>query len=598
LCYLKKIIMNKIELVFTPSNYNLEYDETISFCNDEIMCSFVYNNLLILGYSDGKIQIINIDNYELEKTLEYHKGCVYSLFVDNDELFSVSADKTIRCYDLEKNKLKYSILAHNNQIYSIFVKDNYFVTSSLDRTIKIWDRENKKILSQIITGEKTAWSLIIKDDKVYSGFSDGSIKIWELSSGRLLFGLHEHEAGITNIIRKENHFISSSKDGKIKIYDNDNNLTLIKNIDVSKYQVGNIFFDSGNLISISDDKAIKVFDSNYQEINSLSLKNSFSNIVSTFDKIICSGNDGKINIINKIPKYSCENIDLNFNIPKKSPFDTKEEYDEKRNYEYNKFLEKIIAYDYIKIGHVEIIPENYDIDNLSFKIKVKVTCIKVKVFSKILDSFFANLKISPEEAKNISKKTVRNLYIKYSFGEKLTYELIINDGYKKYILEIDNKIEKKDKFDLSKDRLKINKIIYDLPYKIAQSISKNTCNNIDISDTFRNPFENTNDFYKRISNKLLNYKEINIGKIDLISEEYSIEKEVFPIKILVTCEKILNIINLDKKYDSFIKIDRFSAKALYEENAQTNLYICFLIQDNKLYFELFIYFDNKKFFVS
>ncbi|MFN8673789.1 MAG: WD40 repeat domain-containing protein [Candidatus Sericytochromatia bacterium] len=582
---------------FSPSNYSFYIDKIISFHDQDITSSCVSDNLLFVSYVDGTIQIISLENYKLLAHFTYHKGCVYSIALDNNLLYSVSSDKTIRCYDLENNKLKYAILAHNNHIYNIFIEGNFFVTSSLDRTIKIWDKENKKLIKEINTENKTAWVVKIKENKIFAGFSDGNIKIWDLNSGELLAENKDHSAGITTFDFYEHYLFSASKDGTIKIYDI-NDFELKRSVEISKYSINSFAFDDDRLIANLDDKGMKLINYAFEETEVIFTKNFVHSVLNYYSRIISSGNDGIITIINKIPKYNNYNIDLNFEEPKKSPFETELEYQNRKNDDYNIFIARLLSYDYINIGEVEILPENYDINTSNFNIKVKITADKIQNFSNLPKVFNTTIQLSPDEAKSLATKTIRELYIQYFHEKDLDFKIFINDNHKKYILDKIQKESKKEKFSISKDRLHVNKLEKTISSEKMTNIPKHSCNTIDISDTFRNPFEEYDAFYKRVCNKLIKYQDINIGKIELLAEKYDLENELFPLDVNITCDKILNIINIDKQYISNIKIDRFTAKKVADINRKNNLYIKFLINENKLFFEIFTVILGQKYFIK
>lgn len=584
---------------FEPLEFFFDVYKSENYHNSDIMCLATSKNTLAIGYEDGLIHIFDLEKQLLINTLTYHKSCVYSLDIYKDELFSVSSDKTIRCYNITQNKLIYSILAHNNHIYNIKNTEHSFFTASIDKTIKAWDKKSKKILYQINTDEKSAWNLLIKNNRIYSAFSDGSIKVWDLTNGRFLFECKNHGQSITSFVNHNNTIISASKDGMINIHKAET-LELTNSFKAHNSSIWSMCISGNKLLSCSEDKFLKIWNLNdFTLEKDINTKIELLAITNTYNKVIVAGTKGNLFFAKKLPKYNANNINFEFEKVEKSPFETSIEYETKKANSYKLFIKRIIAYDYIEIGKAEILPEHYDLEKQLLPIKVKINSHVIEVFSKIPKHFTSLLRINVNEAKNLAKTIFKPVYIKYSLDKdfNLTYKLFI-ENLTLYQLNIDKHTEflEKNKHDLKKDRLKIN------PYEITNysheylNKSFNTCNSIDISDTFRNPFENNNVFFERVSKKLLNYKEIQIGKVNLISNNYDLKKKHFPVILTISCEKILNLINGKLNYTSYFIVDRTIAKKIYEYGSTHNLYINFVVNEGKLFFEFSTIFEGIKYY--
>lgn len=584
---------------FEPTEFFLDVYKNENFHPSDIMCLAISKNLLAIGYQDGLIKLFDLEKQVLINTLAYHKLCVYALDIYNDELFSVSSDKTIRCYNLTNNKLMYGILAHNNHIYNIKNTEDTFFTSSIDKTIKAWDKKTKKILFQINTGEKSAWNLLIKNQKLYSAFSDGSIKVWDILKGSFLFECKNHEQSITSFIEYNNTIISASKDGVINIHKADN-LELINSFKAHNSTIWSMCVSGDKLISCSEDRFLKTWNLlDFTLEKAINLKNDLLAVSNTYNKIIVAGANGNLFFVKKLPKYNSHNINFEVDKVEKSPFETPIEYEHKKELAYKDFIKRVIAYDYIEIGKVELLAEQYDIEKQLLPIKAKINSHIIEIFSKTPKHFTSLLNINPHEAKKLTKEIFKNLYIKYFIDSEfnLNYKLFIEDNILYELkIELNNEVLDKNKHDLKKDRLKINQ--NEIKESNTEYLTKpfNNCNSIDISDTFRNPFENTEDFFRRVSNKLLNYKEIQIGKVTLISSKYDLEKKHFPVILAINCEKILNLINGKLSHNSFFIVDRTIAKKIYEHSSTHNLYINFVVKEGKLFFEFSLIFESKKYY--
>lgn len=604
---------------YSPISYNLHLYKDIKAHESDILCLTAYKNFIITGSNDKNIQIRDIDTGKLISTLSGHTGAVYSLAIWDNKLISGSSDKTLRIWDIESARLLTTILAHQNQIYSLSCQDNFLISSSLDKTIKIWNLEVKKIL-KIINLEISAWNICIYQNKIFAGFSDGSLRVYNLSNGSLLISQKEHSDAITSLKINNNNVYTSSKDKTIKIWDSES-LNVLKTINTNSI-VWSVMPDKDYLFFGGDDKSLRVWSIKDKKI--VQNANSHHDWISAIDhhksRIVSVSADSTIKIWSKKPVNTCETIDLNIKSLEKSPFETNDEYNERKRKNYLELAQKIINYDYINIGYAVLQVNNYDFENNSLPLTVNISCEKVIKLSNLEKQFVSTITITKDEAKLLYENNNSDLYIKYYLeNNSLKYEFSLIFLDNKYIISQNiKKVEllTEQKKDLKQDRLdiKINK-----PEKTSVPVMFNPeydCNTIVLSDTFRKPFEDYNDFETRVKKKLIDYKYINCGKVELLADKYSIDDEKFPMKTIFTCDKLLNIISLIpdgavtsqsnskqlvplKKYEFFscIIIDRHQAKEMYENSKSSNLYINFIEKDKKLFFELFIIFKDQRYFI-
>lgn len=611
------------ENIYNPIKYTISNYKTVKAHDSDILCSIYSNGYLITGSSDKTIKIWDIENSKLVKVLTNHTSGIYALTIWNNYLISGSSDKTIRIWDLENFNLLTTILAHQNQIYSLSCHDNFLISSSLDKTIKIWNIEAKKLIG-VINLELSAWCIIIHDNKIFAGLSDGTLRVYNLANGKLISSCKEHSEAITQIKIYNNKVYTCSKDQTIKIWNIDN-IDLENSIDTIKQVIWSILPDNNYIFVGGDDKTLKVWDlHNKKIIQNINAHNDWvSQIILSQQKIITVSGDGIIKIWKKQPFYNCENIVLDIKSIDKSPFETDNEFNDRKMKSYIDLANKIIDYDYISIGAVKLLVDEYNFETNILPLNINVSCEKIIKLSKLEKEFKSYIVISKEEAKILHENNVlNNLYIKY-YSEKnnLRYELSVISLDKKYLIspnftKIEPTITKKK--EIKKDRLDIKIKKPDVFNDKSLYNHEHDCNTIVLSDTFKKPFEDYNDFEKRVKEKLINYRYIHCGKIELLADKYSIEEQKFPIKTIFTCDKLLNIISLLpeenklvsenntskqlvslKKYEFFscIMIDRHNAKELYENSKSQNLYINFVENLDKLCFELFIIFDEKRYFI-
>ncbi|MBC7474579.1 MAG: WD40 repeat domain-containing protein [Candidatus Sericytochromatia bacterium] len=600
----KKEYQVKLEYIanntYQPYIFSCELLKNIQAHNSDITSTVINENKLLSSSDDKTIKIWDLNSGDLLNTLIGHTGSIHALTIHNDKIISGANDKTIKIWDLESGKLSCTILGHNNHIYSVIGYDDKFISSSLDRTIKIWSLEDKKILV-VINLEYSAWSLAISNDRLVAGLSDGTLKIYDISSGSLLSSCKEHEDSITSISIEENIIITVSKDRTIKIW-NSENLGLIKNINAHNAAIWSVISNKNKIITSSDDKTIKIFDMDGNLSDSISGNSDWIGaLAQTNGKLIAGLGNGTIKIWSKKPKNNCDNINFQSKDFEKSPFDTEKEALEKKDNYDKELFNKLIDYDYINIGKVQIIAEDYSLENKLLPIKITISCQKILDFSKLTKNFISKINIDNKDAEDLHNSSIfHNLYIKYYFEKnKLNYELSLIFIDKKYILDLNTKTvdPSRQMVKVKSDRLKILNLLPDRPKEFLFNQLIHDCNSIDISDTFRTPFEEQTTFENRVKDKLINYGEINIGKVNLVAEKYNVEEEIFPVQVNVSCEKILNLISLKKEFSSYSKIDRYKSKEIYEKSKIYNLYINFVEKNDILFYRLMFIYNETKYFL-
>lgn len=583
--------------------FNIHYSSKIKAHESDILCLEKYKNYFISGSSDKTIKIFDIYTSNLIHTFDNHNGAIHNLCVWDDKLVSVSSDKTIKIWNLEYFKLECTILAHTNHIYSISGEDNFFVTSALDKTIKTWNLKERKLLKVIKTGEYTAWKVLKHKDLIFAGFSDGSLAIYDFYSGEQKFISKIHNDSITNIKYQNGLIFTSSKDKTIKIF-NLSKLDIENTINFHNSSIWDIFIQNKTLISCSDDKTLKLIDiNNNKEKQSISLSSQWlSSLISIKNKVITSSGDGYLYIFDKLPEYNCNNINLDIETRSKSPFETQEEFDKIKIKLIKDFYEKITNYEYIQIGKVELIENTYNLETKVLRCKLLLNCNKINDLSNLKKDLYGFVEINTKDIQKIlSKSYLFDLYIKYKIIEsELKYDLAFIFQDRIYnIIKIEPFSKENKSIEIKQDRLNIqfhqsniNKNFIDDNIKFVED------NEIETSDTFRKTFESINDFKDRVFKKLIDYGFINIGKIELFSEKYSIEKQLFPLKIEINSKKLLNLISSKEKLDGYIYIDRITAKKLFEKSNKHNLYIKFIHIEDNIFFELIIVFNNEIYFIK
>ncbi len=580
--------------------FNCTLSKTLSGHDSDILCLTASDNKIITGSQDKTIKIWDFKTGKLLNTLTGHNSGIYSLAVYKGKILSASADRTIKIWELATGKLICTLLGHNNHVYSLDVAGDKFISASLDKTIKIWDFETKKLLKVIPTANVSAFTVKIIDDTIVGGLSDGTIKVWDLDSGNLLVSYQEHEDSVTSIAVSNGKFITASKDRTVKIWNF--NLDLLYDLRGHKGPVWSINVNSGKIFSGSDDKTIKIWNlADGTFIEELSGHSDWVSCLTTYQgKLISGSGDKTIKIWSRVPRHNCNSINLTKEEVIKSPFETDVEYEQRKTYLQKSLYSKISGYEYINIGKAELIADDYLLDTAILPIKININCDKVLNFSGLSKNYLSNIKIEKEKAHELYKiSNIQDLYIRYfTDNDNFKYELVIISGDVKYPLDLILKpLEGFQRKDVKAGRLKIEKGKTDLTEEICNIIPRHDCNTIDTTDTFKSPFEALSDFEKRVRKKLIGYGYINIGKVELLSEKYSIEEKIFPVNLTVTCDKIINISDLKKEVTGKIIVDRYLAKDIYDKSKIHNLFINFY-EKGELYYTLSIIFNGTKYIIN
>lgn len=591
---------------FEPENYFCRLKENINFPDTSVLNFLYHEGNLVTACDDKTIKIWDIENKKVLNVLQSHQSAIYSLCINEDILISSSSDRTLKFWEVDSWNLLGTILGHSSHVYSVITFDNIFISASIDKTIKIWDFNTKKLLKVINTGENSALSIARCQNKLFAGLSDGTIQVWDINTGGFLLSVKEHTESVNAVFSDGNIVISGSKDKSIKIWDSE--LNLINTLKGHNSGIWTLFIDKNKLISGGDDKTVRIWDIDSARLLSTmdGHKDWVSCVTSERGLLFSSDASGMIKIWIKMPSYNLDNIEI-FN-PKieKSPFETDSEFYKKQETQKKDYLKKLISYDYIGVGKLEILVNDYDFENDCLPVSCKLSSEKLISFTPELSRYFkSKIKISVKEAEIIYKKsTMHDFYIRFYFeNEILKYEMAL--AYENIKYNIDLNIENIQINNLNKSltniktaRLNIKSVLFSSPSEECDIKPIHNCNSIDTTDTFKSPFESLEKFEQRVKEKFLEYGDINIGNIELSSEQYSIDKMIFPLKVNISCDKILNIAELKKEFNSSIIIERYKAKNLFEKSKKHYLYIKFFETEKGLFFRLSIIFEGVRYFLT
>ena len=272
--------------------------------------------------ADCCIKIYN-DNYSLFLTIkDAHLTHIYTLLViDNYNFITCSNDKSIKRWSFTDDK-KYileesKIDAHSKgitKIINFITKDlnTYLISCSYDKKIKIWkkiinENDNKQnyITIKILTGHKESIRSILQlnQDILVSGGDDG-IKTWEIKNFQIILSISKCDCYSRNgLVKYSNKIvIVGSANEKLSIVDV--YLGIIINTIKSFSNIWSILvLENGLIITGSEDKDLRIFEINKNEISFLSDFKSVHNdticcVTQIKNAIALGSGDGSISIWN------------------------------------------------------------------------------------------------------------------------------------------------------------------------------------------------------------------------------------------------------------------------------------------------------------
>jgi WD40 repeat protein len=267
----------------------------------------VLNNFIISGEIKGKINIWNKSSFELLSNLSGHIDTIWYLVSLNNKSFaSASEDTTIKIWNQEINgssfKCVQNLTEHSSTVYALAVlKEKFLASGCYNGLIKIWQLNNfsliktltkhifsilgfavldndkfisvspdKKMIiwdietlteKKILIDSNKIWSVSsISDDSFITGNAKGDLKIWSyFKEHKPIRNLADNKDEVLALVLLKNvFFASASQNGIIRVWDNNFNF---KEINAhSKAVLSLNVFPNGTLISSSEDKSIKTWN--------------------------------------------------------------------------------------------------------------------------------------------------------------------------------------------------------------------------------------------------------------------------------------------------------------------------------------------------
>lgn len=153
---------------------------------------------------------------------------------------------------------------HNGPVKSILITSNSqkFISASKDRTIIIWRTLDRKIIHKFKehTDEVSCLALTKNDDFLVSGSFDCSAKVWNMQNYLCILTLTGHEGPITSVDTQSGQILTASEDKTIKIWDTTGQLIHTLEGHVQGVYEARLTLDCKKIISCSKDSTVKIWD--------------------------------------------------------------------------------------------------------------------------------------------------------------------------------------------------------------------------------------------------------------------------------------------------------------------------------------------------
>ncbi len=212
------------------------------------------------------------ENFSIKLNSSVYK---IKLIKKNSVLIVGTNDGSIHIFDLNKKIELRHFVQHKSAIFEIQenIYQNHIYTSDSDGNLAVWDSNSFDLLLFIPLDCGKIRHILINTfgEKIYLACQNGEIKIFDTTFFNELTSFKAHENGVNYIIlhpAKKNILLSAGKDGNIKAWNILENYKLKIKIPAHNYGIYKLDFfnDNLNLVSISRDKSIKVWNSKSFEV--------------------------------------------------------------------------------------------------------------------------------------------------------------------------------------------------------------------------------------------------------------------------------------------------------------------------------------------
>ncbi len=188
-------------------DYSLEEDPRnfyFFFSQENVSSAEFLENKIVLGKSDGRVEIWNIFDKRLESEIKLSNSEITKIYVEKNYKYLICGTENGYIFILDLNNLKIlkSYKAHDLKINDILLTNN---------------KKNLITCSDSYSFVKSK----AQDIKYYTKLENNNIRVWDFKTGSLVKNLNFHTHNVSNMafINENIYLLTSSWDGKIAIWD-------------------------------------------------------------------------------------------------------------------------------------------------------------------------------------------------------------------------------------------------------------------------------------------------------------------------------------------------------------------------------------------
>ncbi|SHM12676.1 WD40 repeat domain-containing protein [Mucilaginibacter sp. OK098] len=232
--------------------------------------------LLFTGLRNGDVLVFDFIKQQLLTPLKHHQKPIFDIKSVNhkQELLVASEDGTVSIWSLKTMELLHTVKVSDDTIRCISISpdEKQVAFGCRNNQIHIYDLEEYTLLKTLHGHTMSVFSLQYSLDGKYlvSGGRDAQVKIWDTASYSLLKNIPAHLFAVNSIVFHPSlpYFATGSMDKSVKIWGADD-FKLYKIISREKGYAGHqlsinkLAWNGNQLLSVSDDKKIIVWDINF-----------------------------------------------------------------------------------------------------------------------------------------------------------------------------------------------------------------------------------------------------------------------------------------------------------------------------------------------
>lgn len=233
---------------------------------------------LIAGERSGQVNVFDFEEQKVTHRLHHHKLPVFDIrtVLSKNELLVSSEDGTVSVWDLGSMKMLYNFKVSSDtvRVISISPDEKTVAFGCKDNKIRIYRLEDYSLISELDQHTLPVTALQFSPDGRFllSGSRDAQLKVWSTLDYTFSQNVAAHLFSIYSIAFHPElpYFATASRDKSIKIWDSETfelkkTLSFEKGYEMHRLSVNKIIWDpQGWLISVSDDKLVKVWEVNFK----------------------------------------------------------------------------------------------------------------------------------------------------------------------------------------------------------------------------------------------------------------------------------------------------------------------------------------------